>query len=167
MKLIFLLFACSSCASAPSYFTTTCGMEYHGDYDDGTSRLDADEIQMLENAAVEAGLVKCSQIKRYALWSHRKSFQVPFDPPEFWRAGSTWCNEVAPRVELAEGTPHVLLHELVHVTQGCVSPLPVDEGLDLMHSNWNRDGWFARIGKTEEKLIDECVARQDGTQCTK
>ncbi len=36
-------------------------------------------------------------------------------------------------------------HELVHLAQGCVSPLPVDEGSNEGHSNWRRDGLFKLI----------------------
>lgn len=33
-----------------------------------------------------------------------------------------------------------LIHELLHVMQGCSSPPPTDPGLLPMHSNWDRDG---------------------------
>jgi hypothetical protein len=36
-------------------------------------------------------------------------------------------------------------HEVMHAIQGCFTPEPIDEGLDEMHSNWNRDGFYADI----------------------
>lgn len=64
---------------------------------------------------------------------------------DFKVAGITYCFSLSRYVVV--GTPYShdwrkssLIHELIHVMQGCSSPPPTDPGLLPMHSNWDRDG---------------------------
>jgi len=62
-------------------------------------------------------------------------------------AGVTFCDRNL--VILSSLPPNVsaYAHEVYHLIQGCAAPLPVDEGLDSQHANWNRANINADVNR--------------------
>lgn len=44
------------------------------------------------------------------------------------------------------------IHELAHLAQDCNAPLPIDEGQDFHHANWERDWIYRNIRKAEQDV---------------
>lgn len=140
---------------------TRCGMYYVG-AEDGqplNEGWDFESIQTVEDRVIDSfsRIVRqpgfdsssvCSsldgvvlQIKRTARWtiSDGRLASGEFD-----------CNKLMLVGQHADG-PRMssIAHEIAHVVQKCVSPLPIDLNRDAEHSNWTRDGIVEAISDSQ------------------
>jgi hypothetical protein len=151
LPLVLVATACSPPGEAR--FTTTCGVTYRGDATFDASledpTFDLEELQTSEDLAIAYGLVRCEQLKGYSVYTRPTKWQRPFlETGKNYISGLAYCNAMfGLRIEVSLTTPHVLLHEFHHAAQGCNPPMPIDDGLEYTHSNWNRSGANARIDK--------------------
>lgn len=131
MRATLALLVLTGCGVEPSY-RTRCGLAIEGNY----PGFEQDTIQAIEDASIANAVVSCSRIPGYRLVVNEAG---DFD------GKSGLANCITGEIRITSAGPEVLFHEFHHVEQGCWPPLPVDEGLDLIHANWNRDGVFERI----------------------
>lgn len=130
--------------------TTECGLTLKGSFETGKQRPDFDigMLVRLEQLAIEYGLGACADFEGYSVWVREDNWDLYRDGN--WRAGSTYCNLLAPRIEFTARYPEVVLHELHHVQQRCVATPPLDPGVDASHADWVRSGVYKKIEAASE-----------------
>lgn len=145
--LLLLLCACGPLSEIKG--VTPCGLEYRGEYPLGGDVVgyDLPLLTRLESLSVQFDLVSCKKLKGVGVWvrtAGKDGFWDEYGDGKL-RAGQAFCNSLQPRIEIAASTPTVVLHELHHIEQGCLAPLPVDPGLDEAHADWIRSGVDERM----------------------
>jgi hypothetical protein len=139
-----LLVLLAACGSTKEF--TPCGLGIRGEFGTGAPvpSFSLEKVSYLERLAIEYNLVECKQLRGYHL-DVRTEGNWDLYHDGHYRAGSTYCNILDPRIEASVLSPWVIIHEMHHVAQGCESPPPTDDGTDFMHSDWFRTGAYDRI----------------------
>lgn len=112
--------------------------------------FDIGMLTRLEQLAIEHGLGACSDFKGYDVWVREGNWDL-YGNGRF-RAGSTYCNLLAPRIEINVNHPEVVIHELHHVSQRCSPNPPIDSGADADHADWFRTGAYGRIDEASARF---------------
>lgn len=145
------------CACGPQVFVTPlevteCGLLYRGGWETGAPvpEVDFGMLTRLEQLTIEHGLADCKKLRGINVWVRPQAWDLYGD--EQYRAGSAYCNEIHPRIEIAADTPEVMVHELHHIEQRCEAVAPIDKGTDAHHADWIRTGTFQRIDDAQKEF---------------
>lgn len=165
---VLLLLPLIGCATTPppepSYFCTTpCGAIIVAQ--NGTPQYTCDEYGFVESLLV--GEIRdqfpnaCYDFKGVLVWETPgwSTFLLPDREVSGW--AECWLSRVHVHVNDGfadkEKTQKVGLahtayaHEMIHIAQACMAPLPIDDKSDADHSNWYRDGLFQAIWNVYDK----------------
>jgi hypothetical protein len=66
--------------------------------------------------------------------------------------GLTYCPLKSVELSSQDLRVSAYAHEMLHVIQGCALAWPIDEGQDLAHADWNRNGFNDTILKWQEAV---------------
>ena len=149
-----LLFSCGPTPQA--HCVTTQGVRFMGMYPSNEwvdpEKWSCEIFEYSQNRLVYALLndggtyrnLDTDRLKGVEVWLHEGEWWTD----EYKRdiSGVTYCETKFVLIGNANN-PRISAfpHELVHVMQGCNSPLPIDEGSDIDHSDWKRDGLYSAI----------------------
>lgn len=139
-------------------FNTACGMNYLGDgAGNDVPGFTRERINTLESWAIEAGLATCEKLKGYNILI-RPGGVWRLHEDEYFRSGSTYCNDIFPRIEVAAPFFGIggnsIIHEMHHVQQRCAPPMPIDPGMNLYHSDWIRSKAGFKINELDVRVIE-------------
>lgn len=141
-----------------------CGIDVGGDRLDpqALSSLDSETLQSAVRRALDGATYttdsrladpaqNCRAMEGFTVFT-RTTPSFMDEGEELFGATRCWAHEII------VGTPESgqwvfsgLVHELFHVMQRCSTPLPIDDGRDAKHANWNRDLILFGIGKGEDR----------------
>lgn len=158
MKRIALLLIAASCSPVPRIVCETrCGtqwVELQPDYysPDDSTEWTCDGLQEAEDKFLP--LVQ----DLYPRACEALQVQLTFHPDSSWDfygsqvAGLTFCPMGVVELSSLNLRVSAYAHEMLHVMQGCVPQLPVDEGQDLAHGDWVRNGFNGIINRWLEAM---------------
>lgn len=168
LPLILLL----ACGHAAPLCVTTCGLqlvslapaEDTSRYETGSRGWTCEEFQRVEDASLAAYKKYVTDPRFQNVCAAIKDWPIVVRAEPTWTsepnhlvAGLTWCTSGFTEIGNVPPMKSSLVHELMHVVQGCEGQVPWDLN-DVSHSNWERDGLNAA-----EKAVNT-VGQQEG-QC--
>jgi hypothetical protein len=164
MKLLMTLFSLVFFSCNPmdheAFCVTSLGLKYMGEWPTGNyifrndyscEYFESAQNKLIAsfNAPINLKGLDIKRLKDVEIWVRPADWWVD----EFQRevAGVSYCYAGFFQINSAPfAIQSSFAHEMVHILQGCNSPLPIDKHSDKDHSNWYRDGFYEAIEKSKQ-----------------